>query len=171
MTPQEMSAALAVYNAQAEPIVPEGWHGPVGYTLRGPRGNKCVVPVDASGNVDGFIVQLWLDGVAYGDTKGRQATARLMPGQDQIIDAVMAQSIQTDAARTHPLLAWVVTRNEEAYPGQFVARLVTDAITPYVLLADTLGGLHAQLPPGLDRSDRQPADPPEVGEVWFLPSG
>jgi hypothetical protein len=74
MTPQEMSAALAVYNAHAEPIVPDGWHGPIGYTLRGPRGNKCVVSADANGNVDEFIVRLWLDGVAYEDTKGRQAT-------------------------------------------------------------------------------------------------
>ena len=66
-------------------------------------------------------------------------------------------------ARTHPLLAWVVTRNEAAHPGQYVARLVTDAITPYVLLADTLGELHAKLPPGLVRSDHQPSDP---GIVW-----
>ena len=91
--------------------------------------------------------------------------------QDQIIDAAMAQSIQADAERTHPLLAWIVMRDEEAYPGEFLARLVTDGVTPYVLLADTLGGLHAQLPPGLDRSDRQPSDPPEVVEIWFLPSG
>jgi len=34
----------------------------------------------------------------------------------------------------------------------FVARLVTDAPTPYVLRADSLAGLHAQLPPGLVRS-------------------
>jgi hypothetical protein len=38
----------------------------------------------------------------------------------------------------HPLLAWIVMREEEAYPGQFVARLATDVVTPYVLLADTL---------------------------------
>ena len=69
---------------------------------------------------------------------------------DQIIDALMARSIQKDVARTQSLLAWVVMR-DEAYPDQFVARLVTDAITPYVLLADTLGELHAQLPPGLER--------------------
>jgi hypothetical protein len=90
-----------------------------------------------------------------------------MPNQDQIIDAVMARSIQTDAARTHPLLAWLIIRDEE-YPGQFAARLVTDAATPYILLAETLGELHARLPPGLERSDRQPADPPDVVEIWFL---
>ena len=61
----------------------------------------------------------------------------MMPGQDQIIDAVMARSIQADAARRHPLLAWVVARDEGGYPRQYVARLVTDATTPYALLADT----------------------------------
>jgi hypothetical protein len=93
--------------------------------------------------------------------------------QDQIIDAGMARSIQADAARTHPLLAWVVTHDEGTYRGQFVARLLTDAPTPYVLLAETLGELHAQLPllPRLVWSDRQPADPPEVVEVWFLSEG
>jgi hypothetical protein len=71
-----------------------------------------------------------------------------MPDQDQIIDATMARSIQTDVARTHPLLAWVVVRDGAVYPRQYAARLVTDAITPYVLLADTLEELRAKLPPG-----------------------
>ena len=56
-------------------------------------------------------------------------------------------------------------------PRRACARLVTDALTPYVLLAETLGELHAQLPPGLERSDHQPADPPEVVEIRFQPSG
>ena len=38
-----------------------------------------------------------------------------MPEQDQIISATMAQSIQRDAARKHPLLAWVVTQDRDAY--------------------------------------------------------
>jgi hypothetical protein len=62
-------------------------------------------------------------------------------------------------------------QDDTAYPGKFVGRLVTDALIPYVLLADTLGELHAQLHPGLYRSDHQPSDPPEVVEIWFLPSG
>ena len=41
-----------------------------------------------------------------------------MPSQDQIIDAMMARSIQVDVVRTHPLLAWVVVRDEAAYPRQ-----------------------------------------------------
>jgi hypothetical protein len=91
--------------------------------------------------------------------------------QDQVINPVMARAIQADAARTHPLLAWVVTRDEATYPGQFVARLLTDTPSLYVLLADTLGELHSQLPPGGMRSARQPADPPEIVEVWFVPAG
>jgi hypothetical protein len=90
-----------------------------------------------------------------------------MPAQDQIIDAVMARALQADAIRTHPLVAWIVVRGEATRPGTFMARLVTDAPTPYVLLADTLAALYGQLPPGLTRTDRQPADPPEIVEVWF----
>ena len=90
-----------------------------------------------------------------------------MSAQDQIVDAVMARALQADAIRTHPLVAWIVTRDEAAWSGEFVARLVTDTPTPYVLLADTLAGLQAQLPTGLTRTDRQPADPTEVIEVWF----
>jgi hypothetical protein len=89
-----------------------------------------------------------------------------MASSDQIIDAAMARSIQADAARTHALLAWVLTR--DAPSGQFCARLVTAAPTPYVLLADTLAELHSRLPSSLNRLGRQPADPPEVLEIWFL---
>jgi hypothetical protein len=35
----------------------------------------------------------------------------------QIIDAVMARATQADAARTHPLFAWIVMRNLPEYPG------------------------------------------------------
>jgi hypothetical protein len=69
MTPAELTAVLAVHSARAEPIVPDGWSVPNGYTLRGPRGNKKVVSVDANGNVPDFDVRLWLDGIAYGDRK------------------------------------------------------------------------------------------------------
>ena len=63
---------------------------------------------------------------------------------DQIIDAVMARSIQADAERRYPLLGWVVMRDHPDYPGELIARFVTDAPTPYVLVSDTLAGLHAQ---------------------------
>ena len=48
-----------------------------------------------------------------------------------------------------------------------MAELATKRLSPYVLLADTLAGVQEQLPPGLVRSERQPADPPEVVEIWF----
>lgn len=69
MTPTELHAALAMRGAHAEPIIPAGWRVPNGYTLYGPRGNRCVVGVDANGNIDDFGVNLWLDGIAYGDAK------------------------------------------------------------------------------------------------------
>ena len=78
----------------------------------------------------------------------------------------MARALQADAIRTHPLVAWIVTRDEATWPGAFVARLTYKPIS-YVLLADTLAGLRAQRPTGLTRTDRQPAAPPEVVEVWF----
>jgi hypothetical protein len=85
---------------------------------------------------------------------------------DQLIDAAMARALQADAIRTYSLMAWIVMR-DEAHLGAFVARLVTNAPTPYILLADTLGGLEAQLPTDLVRSDRRPADPPEILATWF----
>lgn len=91
-----------------------------------------------------------------------------MLNQDQVIDRAMAATLQADAARSYLLLAWLVLRDEDLHPGMFIARLVTDSPTPYLLMADTLGGLHAQLPLGLAHSERQPADPPEVVEMWFL---
>jgi len=44
--------------------------------------------------------------------------------------------------------------DEVAYPSAFVARLMTSGPTPYVMLADTLAGLQAQLHTGLTRADR-----------------
>jgi hypothetical protein len=86
---------------------------------------------------------------------------------DQIIDAVMAQGIQADAVRLHPLVGWVVMRDQPDYPDEMIARLVTDIPKPYILLGHTLAEIRAQLPPGgLQRSERQPSDPPGVVEVW-----
>jgi hypothetical protein len=58
-----------------------------------------------------------------------------------------------------------VVKGLSDYPGEFVARLITNRPTPYVLLADTVTGLRDQLPPDLVRIERQTADPPEVVEV------
>jgi hypothetical protein len=87
---------------------------------------------------------------------------------DQIIDIAMAPGLHADACRGHALVAWVVMWDAPAYPERFIARLATNAACPYVLVADTLPGVQAQLPPGLVRSERQPADPPEVVEIWFV---
>jgi hypothetical protein len=84
----------------------------------------------------------------------------------QIIDAVMARSLQEDVARSHPVFAWIIMQDLPEYPGALMARLVTDTPTPYILLGHTLAEIHASLPTGLVRSERQPSDPPEVVEVW-----
>ena len=86
---------------------------------------------------------------------------------DQVIDAAMARGLHADACRSHALVGWVVRRDPPEYPGKVVARLVTETPSPYVLVADTLAEVHAQLPAGLARAGRQPADPPEVVEIWF----
>ena len=86
---------------------------------------------------------------------------------DQVIDAAMARGLHADACRSHALVGWVVTRDPPEHPDKVVARLVTDTPSSYLLVADTLAGIHAQLPPRLVRTERQPSDPPEVVETWF----
>jgi hypothetical protein len=86
---------------------------------------------------------------------------------DQIIDALMACAIHADAARTHLLMGWIVMQDQPDYPDEMIARLVTDAPTPYVLRGHTLAEVQAQLPPGLERTERQPSYPPDVVEIWF----
>jgi len=85
---------------------------------------------------------------------------------DQVINRATARGLQADARRNRLLVGWVVVRDQLG-PGQFTARLVTEAPTVYVLRADTLAELHDQLPPGVERSDRQIADPPDLVEIWF----
>ena len=86
---------------------------------------------------------------------------------DQLIDAAMARALHQDACRDHALVAWVVWQDHSAYPGRFIAQLVTTSLLPYVLIGDTLVEVQAQLPPGLVRQNRQPGHAPEVVEVWF----
>jgi hypothetical protein len=89
--------------------------------------------------------------------------------QDQIIDAVMARSIQADAAQAHVLFAWIVQHDPPKYPDKYVARLATMHPTIYVMVANTLAEVQAMLPPGLERSARDMTDPPEIVEIWFGP--
>ena len=89
--------------------------------------------------------------------------------QAQIIDAEMALALHRDARRDHALVGWVVWRDHPAHPGRFIAQLATGAPLPYVLVGDTLAEVQEQLPPGLTRYERAPADPPEVVELWVAP--
>ena len=86
---------------------------------------------------------------------------------DQVIDRDMARAIQADANRTHAQFAWIVQHDAPEHPGKYIARFTTDHPTIYVIVADTLAEVQAMLPSGLDRSARQPADPPDVVEIWF----
>ena len=87
---------------------------------------------------------------------------------DQVIDAAAAQSLTADVRRDHTLAAWIVVRDQPR-PGAFTARLVTDVgPTSYVLQADTLEELRAQLPAALTHSERQPVDPSDLQEIWFV---
>jgi hypothetical protein len=87
--------------------------------------------------------------------------------RDQIIDAVIARAIHADAVRPHPLVGWIVMWDQPDYPDEMIARLVTDGPTSYILLGHMLAEVQVQLPPDLQRSERQPSDPPEVVEVWL----
>jgi hypothetical protein len=87
---------------------------------------------------------------------------------DQIIDALMALSLDDDARRAHPLAAWVVMEKQPGYAGKLIARLVAETPTAYVLVAGSLSELRAQIPPGLERSPRQIGDPLGLVETWFF---
>jgi hypothetical protein len=88
-------------------------------------------------------------------------------GNDQIVDAASARSLHADACRNHALVAWVVMFDLPAYPERYAARLATSTASPYLLFADSLAEIRELLPPGMVRSERMPADPPEVVEIWF----
>jgi hypothetical protein len=90
---------------------------------------------------------------------------------DEIITLEIAVTLHAEAIERRELPAWVVFWDEPDYPGKVIARLATDTPTAYVLAADTLVELRAMLPPGLTVTKRQPADPPEVVEMWSGHSG
>jgi hypothetical protein len=84
---------------------------------------------------------------------------------DEILTPEMAVALHQGALERSDLAVWVISEGEPDHPGVLVARLITDG-APYVLTAASLPELRAILPPGLERSERQAADPPEVIEVW-----
>ncbi len=79
----------------------------------------------------------------------------------------MASSLHSDISRTYPLVVWVVMNNLPEHPRKLIARLVTDRPTDYVLVADNLNDLRAQLPAHLKRSEYQPPDPSNILEIWI----
>jgi hypothetical protein len=83
---------------------------------------------------------------------------------DQSIDALMARAIQADAVRT-PIGGVDRHAGSTGVPGRL--RGAAGDRCPYVLVGHTLAEVHASLPHGLERSDRQPSDPSEVVEAWF----
>lgn len=85
---------------------------------------------------------------------------------DQIVTAETARELHGEALRTRGMAVWIVMQNQAGYPGKLMARLATMETTPYVLLADTLDEMRAALPPGMYRSDRTPADPAGLVELW-----
>ena len=62
------------------------------------------------------------------------------------------------ARALHAIVVWVVLWDLPAYPERCAARLATSGRTPspYLLLADSLAGIHEQLPAGLVRFGRMP---------------
>jgi hypothetical protein len=89
----------------------------------------------------------------------------------QVIDGVMARAIQSEAASSQPLFTWIVMRDPPDHPGAFVAHLMTDAPTRYVLLGHTLAEVQVQLPPGLVCSQRLRQIPLRWWSSGFRSSG
>ena len=85
---------------------------------------------------------------------------------DQTVTTESAHQLHGEAVRTRGMAVWIVMEDQPAYPGKLIARLATMETTPYVLLADTLAEMRAALPPGLHHSDRTPADPEGLAELW-----
>ncbi len=75
----------------------------------------------------------------------------------------MAAALHADVCRAHPAVAWAVLDDLPACPGKLVARLVTGRLSEYVLVADTLAELRAQLPPG----SIVPSGSPASRRTWW----
>jgi hypothetical protein len=89
-----------------------------------------------------------------------------MPMLDQIVTPEIARQLHEEALRRRGIVVWIVMDDWVAYPGKLMARLGTTETTPYVMLADTLDEMRAALPSGMHRSDRTPADPVGLLELW-----
>jgi hypothetical protein len=92
-----------------------------------------------------------------------------MSVSNEILTPEIAATLHQRALELSALAVWVISEDEPDHPGVLVARLITEAATLYVLTAATLPELRAMLPPGLERSERQPTDLEEAMEVWLEP--
>ena len=86
---------------------------------------------------------------------------------DRILTAEIAQALQRESEQEGELLAWIVTGSK----GEVVARPVTTGrgALPYVLMADTLEALRAQIPAGLVRAAPSAVGPEGMLEMWYAP--
>ena len=87
---------------------------------------------------------------------------------DRILIAEAAQTLQDQSDHDREMLTWVAMQAQDS--TEVFARPYgtgRGVVSSSVLLADTLGELYVQLPVGLTRSPRQPADPPGVLEIWY----
>jgi hypothetical protein len=77
--------------------------------------------------------------------------------------------LQASARAALPM--WTVYRQPRDYPENYVARLFVTIPSPVAthvaIVADTLEELRKALPAGLLRLERQPADEPQIVEVWI----
>jgi hypothetical protein len=88
------------------------------------------------------------------------------------ISAADAIELHNLAIAENALLIWAVTYDPADHPDKFVARphLVAAAREGAFLVhlvADTLEGVRAQLPPGLIPFARAPTDDPVIIESWL----
>ncbi len=89
---------------------------------------------------------------------------------NQVITPKLAAALHQRALEQSARPVWWITEDGPGLAGVMLARLITDHPTQYVLLAASLEDLRTKLPPGLARTDRLPADPPDVLEVWVDPT-
>jgi hypothetical protein len=122
---------------------------------------------DGRGALDRPAARSGLPATIYHVVIDRLTWTPLPYGTPQLIDTALARALHADACRDHAAVARTVFWDLPAYPERYAARLATSSASLYLLLAETLAGIQGMLPPGLVRSERQPADPPEVVEIWF----
>lgn len=84
-------------------------------------------------------------------------------------DGADLDRLHISARRALPM--WTVYRQPLDHPDHYVARMFVTLPAPVAthvaIVADTLEELRQALPAGLLRLERQPADEPQIVEVWI----